>query len=237
MSGNCQFRAPSGVAEDGKNMRIMLVEDDPELGHRLAERLDRAGFAVDWVQTAAMARDWPDVGLTAAIILDLGLPDGDGLDLLRHWRAQGETVPVLILTARGNWRDKVEGLNSGADDFVVKPIRFEELLARLHALWRRGRGEGTNAVTAGTLTLDPVARLATLDGAPIDLSRKEFALLHLFLRRAGHIIPQDEIIEQLYALEAERDRNAVEALVSRLRRKIGRDRVRTVRGLGYRLDP
>ncbi len=218
-------------------MRIMLVEDDPELGHRLAERLDRAGFAVDWVQTAAMARDWPDVGLTAAIILDLGLPDGDGLDLLRHWRAQGETVPVLILTARGNWRDKVEGLNSGADDFVVKPIRFEELLARLHALWRRGRGEGTNAVTAGTLTLDPVARLATLDGAPIDLSRKEFALLHLFLRRAGHIIPQDEIIEQLYALEAERDRNAVEALVSRLRRKIGRDRVRTVRGLGYRLDP
>lgn len=218
-------------------MRIMLVEDDPELGHRLAERLDRAGFAVDWVQTAAMARDWPDVGLTAAIILDLGLPDGDGLDLLRHWRARGETVPVLILTARGNWRDKVEGLNSGADDFVVKPIRFEELLARLHALWRRGRGEGTNVVTAGALALDPVARQATLDGAPIDLSRKEFALLHLFLRRAGHIIPQDEILEQLYALEAERDRNAVEALVSRLRRKIGRDRVRTVRGLGYRLDP
>ncbi len=218
-------------------MRIMLVEDDPELGRRLAERLDRAGFAVDWVQTAAMARDWPDVGLTAAIILDLGLPDGDGLDLLRHWRAQGETVPVLILTARGNWRDKVEGLNSGADDFVVKPIRFEELLARLHALWRRGRGEGTNLVTAGALALDPVARLATLDGVPIDLSRKEFALLHLFLRRAGHIIPQDEILEQLYALEAERDRNAVEALVSRLRRKIGRERVRTVRGLGYRLDP
>lgn len=218
-------------------MRIMLVEDDPELGRRLAERLDRAGFAVDWVQTAAMARDWPDVGLTAAIILDLGLPDGDGLDLLRHWRAQGETVPVLILTARGNWRDKVEGLNSGADDFVVKPIRFEELLARLHALWRRGRGEGTNLVTAGALALDPVARLATLDGLPIDLSRKEFALLHLFLRRAGHIIPQDEILEQLYALEAERDRNAVEALVSRLRRKIGRERVRTVRGLGYRLDP
>ncbi|WP_374282158.1 response regulator [Novosphingobium sp.] len=221
----------------GKIMRIMLVEDDPELGRRLAERLDRAGFAVDWMQTAAMARDWPDVGLTAAIILDLCLPDGDGLDLLRHWRAQGETVPVLILTARGNWRDKVEGLNSGADDFVVKPIRFEELLARLHALWRRGRGEGTNVVAAGALALDPVARLATLDGVPIDLSRKEFALLHLFLRRAGHIIPQDEILEQLYALEAERDRNAVEALVSRLRRKIGRERVRTVRGLGYRLDP
>lgn len=218
-------------------MRIVLVEDDPELGRRLSERLVKAGFAVDWVQTMATARDWPDLKLTAAVILDLGLPDGDGLDLLRHWRAAGEHVPVLILTARGNWRDKVEGLNCGADDFVVKPIRFEELLARLHALSRRGRGDGGNAVSSGDLTLDPVARIATLGSAPLDLSRKEFALLHLFLRRAGHIIAQDDILEQLYALEAERDRNAVEAHVSRLRRKIGRHRIRTVRGLGYRLEP
>lgn len=217
-------------------MRIVLVEDDPELGRRLAERLDKAGFAVDWVQTAAAARDWPDLKLTAAIILDLGLPDGDGLDLLRHWRARGESVPVLILTARGNWRDKVEGLNSGADDFVVKPIRFEELLARLHALWRRGRGESGNGLSSGDLTLDPVARTAAQGGVALDLSRKEFALLHLFLRRAGHIISQDDILEQLYALEAERDRNAVEAHISRLRRKIGRDCIRTVRGLGYRLE-
>jgi two-component system OmpR family response regulator len=217
-------------------MRIVLVEDDPELGRRLAERLDRAGFATDWVQTAAAARDWPDLKLTAAIILDLGLPDGDGLDLLRHWRAYGESVPILILTARGNWRDKVEGLNSGADDFVVKPVRFEELLARLHALTRRSRGESGTLLTLGDLTLDPTARTASLDGLALDLSRKEFALLHLFLRRAGHIIGQDDILEQLYALEAERDRNAVEAHVSRLRRKIGRDRIRTVRGLGYRLE-
>jgi two-component system OmpR family response regulator len=217
-------------------MRIVLVEDDPELGRRLAERLDRAGFATDWVQTASAARDWPDLKLTAAIILDLGLPDGDGLDLLRHWRAYGESVPILILTARGNWRDKVEGLNSGADDFVVKPVRFEELLARLHALTRRSRGESGTLLTLGDLTLDPTARTASLDGLALDLSRKEFALLHLFLRRAGHIIGQDDILEQLYALEAERDRNAVEAHVSRLRRKIGRDRIRTVRGLGYRLE-
>lgn len=217
-------------------MRIILVEDDPELGKRLAERLDKAGFAIDWVQTASAARDWPDISLTAAIILDLGLPDGDGMDLLRHWRAKGESVPILILTARGNWRDKVEGLNSGADDFVVKPVRFEELLARLHALTRRGRGESANMLTAGDLALDPVARTATIGGKPVDLSRKEFALLHLFLRRAGHIISQEDILEQLYALEAERDRNAVEAHVSRLRRKIGRDRIRTLRGLGYRLE-
>lgn len=218
-------------------MRILLVEDDPELGQRLSERLDRAGFAVDWVQTAAAARDWPDLKLTAAVILDLGLPDGDGLDLLRHWRAQGQSVAILILTARGNWRDKVEGLNSGADDFLVKPIRFEELLARLHALWRRGRGEPRNLVAVGALALDPVARTATIHGAPLELSRKEFALLHLFLRRPGHIISQEDILEQLYSLEAERDRNAVEAHVSRLRRKIGRDAIRTVRGLGYRLEP
>lgn len=218
-------------------MRIVLVEDDDELGRRLSERLSKAGFAVDWVQTVAAARDWPDLKLTAAIILDLGLPDGDGLDLLRHWRGRGETVPILILTARGNWRDKVEGLNSGADDFVVKPVRFEELLARLHALTRRGRNEGGTYLISGNMTLDPVARTASLDGLALDLSRKEFALLHLFLRRAGHIIGQDDILEQLYALEAERDRNAVEAHVSRLRRKIGRDRIRTVRGLGYRLEP
>lgn len=218
-------------------MRILLVEDDPELGRRLSERLDRAGFAVDWAQTVATARDWPDLDLIAAIILDLGLPDGDGLDLLRLWRTQGATVPILILTARGNWRDKVEGLNCGADDFLVKPIRFEELLARLHALWRRGRVEGGNLLSSGPLTLDPLARSASLDGTALDLSRKEFALLHLFLRRAGHIIAQEDILEQLYALEAERDRNAVEAHVSRLRRKIGRDRIRTIRGLGYRLEP
>lgn len=216
-------------------MRILLVEDDPELGPRLSERLERAGHAVDWVKSASAASNWPDLKLTAAIILDLGLPDGDGLDLLRHWRTKGENVPILILTARGNWRDKVEGLNSGADDFVVKPVRFEELLARLHALTRRGRGDADMVLRSGELALDPIARSVMLGDAALDLSRLEFALLHLFLRRPGHIIGQNEILDQLYALEAERDRNAVEAHVSRLRRKIGRDRIRTVRGLGYRL--
>ncbi len=217
-------------------MRLLLVEDDAELGRRLSERLTAAGMAVDHADCAALARDWPDLDQLAAVILDLGLPDGDGLDLLCGWRAQGRTVPILILTARGNWRDKVEGLNSGADDFLVKPVRFEELLARLHALWRRGRGPGGNSLSAGSLVLDPVARAASLAGAPLALSRKEFALLHLFMRRPGHILSQDEILEQLYPLEAERDRNAVEAHISRLRRKVGREKIRTVRGLGYRLE-
>ena len=125
---------------------------------------------------------------------------------------------------------------SGADDFIVKPVRFEELLARLHALWRRGRGRGSNALTVGPLSLDPVASTATLHGEALTLSRKEFALLHLFMRRPEHILSQADILDQLYALEAERDRNAVEAHISRLRRKIGREAIRTVRGLGYRLD-
>ena len=218
-------------------MKLLVVEDDAALQATLVRTLLRRGFGVTAVGDGAAALERWSAAPPDAVVLDLTVPTLDGLQVLAEARARGLRTPVLILTARGNWRDKVEGLNSGADDFVVKPIRFEELLARLHALWRRGRGEGTNVVAAGALALDPVARLATLDGVPIDLSRKEFALLHLFLRRAGHIIPQDEILEQLYALEAERDRNAVEALVSRLRRKIGRERVRTVRGLGYRLDP
>lgn len=217
-------------------VRLLLVEDDAELRRRLSERLTGSGMAVDCVATAADARDWPDVHQMAAIILDLGLPDGDGMDLLRFWRARGELVPILILTARGNWREKVEGLNCGADDFLVKPVRFEELLARLHALWRRGKGRSDNLLHFGAISLDPVASTAGLDGQALHLSRKEFALLHLFLRRPGHVISQEDIIEQLYALDDERDRNAVEALVSRLRRKIGRHAIRTVRGLGYVLD-
>lgn len=217
-------------------MRILLVEDDPELGRRLSERLSRAGFAVDLASSAADARHWPDISALAAIILDLGLPDGDGADLLIHWRKQKETVPILILTARGTWRDKVDGLNHGADDFVVKPVRFEELIARLHALWRRGDGRTSTVLTLGSLTIDPIARNAMLDGKPLGLSRKEFSLLHLLARRPGHIHSQAELLEHLYALEAERDLNAIEAQVSRLRRKIGKSRISTIRGFGYRFD-
>jgi two-component system, OmpR family, response regulator len=217
-------------------MRLLLVEDDADLGSRLSGRLHSAGMAVDWVRDAASARAWPDIDLMAAIVLDLGLPDGDGLELLSHWRRKGASVPILILTARGSWRDKVEGLNSGADDFLVKPIRFEELLARLHALWRRARALDSKVLRVASLTLDAAARMAFQNGQPLSLSRNEFTLLQMFLRRPSHIISHDEIMEQLYPLETERDRNAVEALISRLRRKIGRDTITTVRGLGYRMQ-
>lgn len=217
-------------------MRLLVVEDDPELGRRLSERLRAADFAVELAASRAEAEDWPDVERMAAVILDLGLPDGSGLDLLRRWRDRRVETPILILTARGSWQDKVEGLNAGADDFVVKPVRFEELLARLNALFRRQQGTRTTAITAGDLTLDPLARSAALAGAPLALSRQEFRLLHLFLRRAGQVLSQADILDDLYALDDERERNTVEVLVGRLRRKIGRARITTLRGSGYRFE-
>jgi two-component system OmpR family response regulator len=217
-------------------MRLLVVEDEPELGRRLSERLRSADFAVELATCRSEAEDWPDVERMAAVILDLGLPDGSGLDLLRHWRDARVETPILILTARGSWQDKVEGLNAGADDFVVKPVRFEELLARLNALFRRQQGSRTTMIKAGDLTLDPLARSATLADKPLSLSRQEFRLLHLFLRRAGQVLSQTDILDDLYALDDDREPNTVEVLIGRLRRKIGRERIITQRGLGYRFE-
>ena len=215
-------------------MRLLIVEDDPELGRRLSERLRAADFAVELATSRCEAEDWPDVDRMGAVILDLGLPAGSGLDLLRHWRDRRVETPILILTARGSWQDKVEGLNAGADDFVVKPVRFEELLARLNALFRRQQGSRATTIAAGDLALDPLARTVTLAGAPLALSRQEFRLLHLFLRRSGQVLSQTEILDDLYTLGDEREPNTVEVLIGRLRRKIGRERITTLRGQGYR---
>lgn len=215
-------------------MRVLLVEDDEQLSVRMAERLREAGFAVDIAGTREQAEDWPDMAMIAAVVLDLGLPDGTGLDLLRYWRARRVACPILILTARGAWQDKVEGLNLGADDFVVKPVRSEELIARIHALLRRRTGTRSTALEADGLRLDPVSGEVACAGAPLALSKQEFRLLHLFLRNPGRVLSQADIVEHIYDLNTQRDLNAVEVLVSRLRRKIGADRIRTLRGLGYR---
>lgn len=217
-------------------MRLLLVEDDVELGRRLGERLRGADFAVELATSRSAAEDWPDIEQMGAIILDLGLPDGDGLDLVRHWRRARIETPILILTARGSWQDKVEGLNAGADDFVVKPVRLEELLARLNALFRRQNGSRSPVIEAGALRLDPLARTAEQDGHPLALSRQEFRLLHLFMRRAGQVLSQPEIMDDLYELDRERELNTVEVLVGRLRRKIGHERITTLRGMGYRFE-
>lgn len=215
-------------------MRILLVEDDADLAARLSERLRASGFAVDVIHSREDGEAWPAMDELGAIVLDLGLPDGSGMDLLRHWRARRIAVPILILTARGSWQDKVEGLNAGADDFVVKPVRFEELLARIHALLRRQGFERTVWLEHGGVRLDPISGEVRCDGVLVDLSKQEFRLLHLFLRRPRQVLSQAQIIEQLYDFATEYDQNAVEVLISRLRRKIGPDRIRTLRGLGYR---
>lgn len=215
-------------------MRLLLVEDDVQLATRLGERLRGAGFAVDAAADADTARHWPDLDKIDAIILDLNLPDGSGMELLAGWRRAAVTSPVIILTARGSWQDKVEGLNAGADDFVVKPVRFEELLARIHAVLRRRQGPSGDWIERNGLRLDPRGREAELNGEPLTLTKMEFRLLHLFLRRAGQVLSQGDILEHLYDLESERHLNAVEVLISRLRRKIGGNRIETLRGLGYR---
>lgn len=217
-------------------MRLLLVEDDIELGRRLSDRLRRADFAVELAASRSEAEDWPDIAMMSAVILDLGLPDGDGLDLLRNWRNARIETPILILTARGSWQDKVEGLNAGADDFVVKPVRFEELLARLNALFRRQQGSRSSVIERGNLRLDTLARTVELAGEQLALSRQEFRLLHLFMRRAGQVMSQTDILDDLYELGSEREPNTVEVLVGRLRRKIGRDRIVTLRGMGYRFE-
>lgn len=215
-------------------MRILLVEDDEQLARRLAERLRGSGFAVDVARSLAEGEAWPDMDKIELVILDLGLPDGTGMELLRLWRARKVACPVLILTARGSWQDKVEGLNAGADDFVVKPVRFEELLARLHALLRRFGGTRSSVLEAGGLRLDPISGEVSGEEGAIALSKQEFRLLHLFMRRPGQVLAQGDIVEHLYELDSHREANAIEVLVSRLRRKIGAGRIATIRGLGYR---
>lgn len=217
-------------------MRLLLVEDDADLAARMARRLTVAGYAVDIAADGQIALDWPDLSEHSVIILDLGLPGIDGLSVLREWRTRGLRTPIIVLTARGSWQEKVEGLNAGADDFVVKPVQSEELIARIHAQIRRMQDRGAPVLTVSDLALDPVARTASRAGVALDLSRQEFRLLETFMRRPGSILSQGDLLERLYPLGAERDWNALEVQVSRLRRKLGAPAITTVRGLGYRLD-
>lgn len=214
-------------------MRLLLAEGDAPLAARLGARLQGAGFAVDLAANTPAARDWPDLHRIAAIILDMELPESD--DLLEGWAHKAADIPVLTLTGRGKWQDKVATLNAGAADFIVKPVRFEELLARLHTLLRRREGLDGDWIGRDGLRLDTRGHKAELEGQPLARTRMEFRLLHLFLRHARHVLSQEDILEHLYEPADERQFNAIEVLISRLRRKIGTGRIETVRGLGYRL--
>ncbi len=217
-------------------MRILLVEDDREISRRLIARLATHGFVVEHAVDAETALDWPDPEHFVALVVDIGLPDMNGLQLVERWRERGLSAPILILSARGSWQEKVDGLNRGADDYIVKPVRAEEVAARLHALVRRAAGHSSAIIAAGLVTINPGTKMVTLAGERIDLTQIEYRLLHLFVLRAGHILAQADILDHLYPMSSERDLNTIEVHIGRLRRKVGREAITTVRGLGYRFE-
>lgn len=217
-------------------MRILIIEDEAELARRVESRLSASGFIVETAHDAESALEIPDPERFAAIVVDLGLPGIGGMEFIARWRAKGRNTPILVLSARGSWQEKVNGLNAGADDYVVKPVRSEELVARIHALVRRAAGQTNAKLSAGPVEMDPSARIVWLNGERIDLTQMEYRLLHLFVLRAGHILAQTEILDHLYPMADERDLNTVEVHIGRLRRKVGKDAITTLRGLGYRFE-
>jgi len=218
-------------------MRLLLVEDDLTLGDAVRAFLRSQGHAVDWVTNIAGARRSAGEEFDV-ILLDWRLPDGSGVDWLRQLRAQRgehEQTPVLLLTARDSLSDRIEGLDAGADDYLVKPFQLAELAARIRAVSRRASGHATAVLTRGRITLDPAARSVSLDRVPVDLTAREYALLESLMRRAGRIVSRPTLEELLYGFEADVSSNTVEVHMSSLRRKLGQDAIDTVRGMGYRL--
>ncbi len=216
-------------------MRVLLVEDDPTLRDQLRAGLVEAGYVVD---EADNGRDGHYLGASESVdvvVLDLGLPLLDGLSVLKRWREAGLNLPVLILTARDSWHEKVAGIDAGADDYLAKPFHMEELLARLRALIRRAQGLASPLLRCGALTLDTRSSRVTLNGQPISLTSQEFRLLSYLMHRPDSVVSRTELTEHLYAQDFDRDSNTIEVFVGRLRRKLPPDTIETVRGMGYRL--
>jgi DNA-binding response OmpR family regulator len=214
-------------------MRVLVVEDDPLLGDALMVGLKQRGFEADWVQDGREAETAMRAEPFAAIVLDLGLPGLSGLELLRSERARDNKVPVLILTARDAVQDRITGLDSGADDYVVKPTDLDELAARLRALVRRSKGEPAALLRVGPLVLDPAARTVTRDGQGVDLQPREFTLLQALMLNAGRVLSREQLEERMYRWGEEVESNAVEVHIHHLRRKLGVNVVKTIRGVGY----
>ncbi|MCK6454020.1 MAG: response regulator transcription factor [Alphaproteobacteria bacterium] len=217
-------------------MRILVVEDDPDLSRQMKAALGGAGYAVD---TAADGEEGHYLGDTEpydAVVLDLGLPLLDGAGVLKRWRKSGKTMPVLILTARDGWSEKVAGFDAGADDYVTKPFRMEELLARLRALIRRAAGHATPALECGPVKLDTSTSRVEVNGQPVKLTAQEFKVLAYLMHHRGKVVSRTQLTEHIYEQDFDRDSNTIEVFVGRLRKKLGVDVIETVRGLGYRLS-
>ena len=216
-------------------MRVLVVEDEARLAKQLAAALGAAGYAVDCAADGARGDFLGQTERYDAVILDLGLPKVDGLTLLRRWRDAGLTMPVLVLTARGSWHEKVHGIDGGADDYVAKPFRMEEVLARLRALIRRSSGQVSVELRCGPIALDPRAARVSVGGVPVRLTSHEFRVLSYLMHHRGKVVSQTELSEHIYAEHFDRDSNTVEVFIARLRRKVGAAAIETVRGLGYRM--
>jgi DNA-binding response OmpR family regulator len=214
-------------------MRILLVEDDRMLGDGLQAGLTQAGYAVDWLRDGEAAVAALSTESFAAVVLDLGLPKRDGLSVLKWLRGRHDATPVLILTARDQLEDRVRGLDLGADDYVLKPFDLDEIAARLRALVRRAHGHPEPLLTLGEIELNPAARTVTRSGQAVELTPREFELLHLLLQNNGHVLTRRTLEEQLYTWNEAVDSNALEVHIHHLRRKLGNDLIRTVRGVGY----
>ena len=216
-------------------MRILLVEDDPDLTRQLKSALADAGYVVDHAPDGEEAQFLGETEPYDAVVLDLGLPKVDGVSVLERWRRGNVATPVLILTARSAWSEKVAGFDAGADDYLTKPFHTEELLARLRALLRRSAGHAAPSLTCGGLRLDPRAARASVNGEPLRLTSLEYRLLHYLIMHQDRVINRTELVEHLYDQDFDRDSNTIEVFIGRLRKKMGADRIDTVRGLGYRL--
>jgi two-component system OmpR family response regulator len=216
-------------------VRVLVVEDESRLAKQLTAALGQAGYAVDCAADGERADFLGTTETYDAVVLDLGLPKIDGLTLLRRWREAGLMMPVLILTARGSWHEKVQGIDGGADDYVAKPFRMEEVLARLRALIRRSSGQGSAELRCGAIALDPRAAKVTVGGHAVRLTSHEFRVLSYLMHHRGKVVSQSELNEHIYAEDTDRDSNTVEVFIARLRRKVGAASIETVRGLGYRM--
>ncbi len=218
-------------------MRLLVVEDDKDLNRQLVDALQEAGYVVDAAFDGEEGHFLGDTEPYDAVVLDIGLPSMNGLTMLEQWREAGHTMPVLLLTARDRWSDKVQGIDAGADDYVAKPFHIEEVLARLRALMRRSAGLASNEIAWGDVLLDTRAGRVSVAGKPVKLTSHEYRLLSYLMHHQGRVISRSELIEHLYDQDFDRDSNTIEVFVGRLRKKLGGAIIQTVRGLGYSIMP
>ena len=217
-------------------MRVLIVEDEPNLGQQLKSTLEGAGYAIDLATDGEEGHFLGSTENYDAVVLDLGLPEIEGLTVLDRWRKEGKVMPVLVLTARDSWSDKVAGLDAGADDYVAKPFQSEELIARLRALIRRASGNASSELNAGDVRLDTRSGKVTRADEPVKLTAQEYKLLSYLLHHRGKVVSRTELIEHIYDQDFDRDSNTIEVFVTRIRKKLGQDVITTIRGLGYSLE-